>query len=443
MIDSTPLYETKVLKKPPNQDMGLTKKGDKKFTAVLLETRHKMHQQFGHLFNDRPFKLVPSVPDALEDDSMHSNNSAHKRSRVARVLTGMTGRKQVVSPPRRRKASLPTSKHKRRPFKPTGDAKLDEQLELAAMNDEYNKLLQIGKYSHPNPIVAKLGVIVQPVLEMLQVWLLFFRALYNVFTWQDPILSFWVSLVGTVLVIILHLFPWRIFLGVVGVILVGPQNWLFRVLRSRRPGYVETDLDTIIKKKKTTRKVEEIAPDAPYFSSLTTDNRPVLAHEYDKSNVRPVVVPHNPLKYQRFYDWPPELEYARVDPCDAPESDPAPESDLVAHLEADEDDMYDGSSPITTTTGAHSKALWRRPRKLGAAVAKGVSHTSCAAVSTVKKSPRVALQGVSQVPSVAAKGVKGVSRIPAAAIKGVSTRMVHRKKKEGLDSIDESVNFMV
>jgi hypothetical protein len=149
------------------------------------------------------------------------------------------------------------------------------------------------------------------------------------------------------------------------------------------------------------------------------------------------------LKYQRFYDWPPELEYARVDPCDAPESDPAPESDLVAHLEADENDIYDGSSPITTTTGAHSKALWRRPRKLGAAVAKGVSHTSCAAVSTVKKSPRVALQGVSQVPSVAAKGVKGVSRIPAAAIKGVSTRMVHRKKKEGLDSIDESVNFMV
>jgi hypothetical protein len=430
IIDSTQLYITKVLKPPPNQDMGFSKKGDKKFTDVLLEARHKMHQGFGHLFNDRPFKLVPRVPDAVRRDSMHSTSS-HKRSRVARAFEGMTGRKRDMSPPKHR-VSLSTSRHKRRLCKPTGDALLDAQLELAAMRDEYNKLLHIEKYSHPNPIVSKLAVIIQPVLEMVQVWLLFFRALYNVFTWQDSFLSFWVSLFGAVLVIILHLFPWRIFLGVVGVILVGPQNWLLRVVRSRRPGYIEPDFDTIIKKKKkAATKVEEVALDTPYFGSLTMDNQPVAADELDKSNVRPVVVPDTPLKYQRFYDWPPELEYTLVDPCDPPQSDPV----AAAHLEADEKDRRGGSFSITAKI---HKGLWKRSRKLRGAVAKGVCHIPVAAVSTVKKSPRVAFQGVCQVPNVAARGVKGVSKMPAAAMKVVDTRIIHRNKLLDLGSFDES-----
>jgi hypothetical protein len=146
-------------------------------------------------------------------------------------------------------------------------------------------------------------------------------------------------------------------------------------------------------------------------------------------------------------------------------------------LEGDDNHIYDISCS-TNTARTHSKGLWKHSRKLGGAVAKGVCHIPSAAVSTVKKSPRIAFQGVSQVakgvlhipgaavstvkkipgaavstvkksprvtfqdaaqiPSAAARGVKDVSRMPAAAMKGVSTRFKsHRNMKIGLESIDD------
>ena len=47
----------------------------------------------------------------------------------------------------------------------------------------------------------------------------------------------------------LHLFPWRIVLGIAGILLWGPQNWIIRIVRERK-GELPPDMDTIMKKKK-------------------------------------------------------------------------------------------------------------------------------------------------------------------------------------------------
>lgn len=89
------------------------------------------------------------------------------------------------------------------------------------------------------------------------------RAIYNLFTWRDPYLCFWISFLGPFVVMLLHFFPWRIVMGVAGILVVGPQNWVLRILREK----------------------EKIQPPDP-------DSQLMFAN--------------------RFYDWPPEPHFARV-----------------------------------------------------------------------------------------------------------------------------------
>lgn len=115
------------------------------------------------------------------------------------------------------------------------------------------------------------------------------------------------------MVVVLHLFPWRVVFGVTGVFLWGPQNWVFRVIAERK-GIHPPDMDKIIRKrKKETENDEPELKEEPLFCNDTVDNRPVDYAALDQSNVRHIVVPYSPLMYNhRFYDWPPEPEYARV-----------------------------------------------------------------------------------------------------------------------------------
>jgi hypothetical protein len=114
-------------------------------------------------------------------------------------------------------------------------------------------------------------------------------------------------------VIVLHLFPWRAVFAVTGVLLWGPQNWLFRVIAEKK-GIHPPDMDKIIKKgKKKTGDDEPELKEAPLFCNDTDDNQPVDYAALEQSNVRHIAVPYSPLMYNhRFYDWPPEPEYARV-----------------------------------------------------------------------------------------------------------------------------------
>lgn len=160
----------------PDQDIDFTsansgkEKGNRKrLTDDLNETKDKMHEMTFHLFNDQTY--VVRDPDSC--------------------YFGHAGRSS-----KRRKVDV--SRH-------------------------LNKLLQVGQYSHSNPVVARVGQYVEPMIGASHSFLCLFRALFNIMTWRDPFLTFWVSLFGFLLVVILFIFPWRLFFFVVGLWFIGPQ----------------------------------------------------------------------------------------------------------------------------------------------------------------------------------------------------------------------------
>jgi hypothetical protein len=179
---------------------------------------------------------------------------------------------------------------------------------------QLNKLLNVGQYSHSNPFVARVGLYVDPIIGSLYSFLCLFRAGFNVFTWQDPILTFWLSLVSGCLAFVLFFFPWRLFLFLSGFWFVGPQNWIIRILRER--GHLPP-----LKKRspEDNQKKEEDRPleGQPIFTEnhrKVGNDKQMAAGDIDPREVHSVVVPCSPMMYQRFYDWPPEPMYAQVKP---------------------------------------------------------------------------------------------------------------------------------
>ena len=242
---------------------------------VLVATRHKMHQYCGHVFNDRAFKLDTPKLGLGRDRTSGDRDSSHK------MFGG--------------------------DFAAGKETTEEEQLYLSARKDEYDRLLHLGRYAHSNPLVSKIAEFVQPILEMMQIGIFMNRTLFNIFTWRDPILSFWIVMIGTFVAIGLHCFPWRIVLGFMGIYLLGPQNLAIRIAKEYYGGYKEPNFDMLVKKKKL-KKEQPFVPDEPLFSNLSPDNRIIRPDLLDGGNIRPVAVPVGPLTYNRFYDWPPEPE---------------------------------------------------------------------------------------------------------------------------------------
>lgn len=316
----------KILKKPPQQDINFRKKSDKKTTLVLQEARHKVHGVLLHLFNDRVYKI---------DDTISTFERKAKISKRGQTSTRKLNKKVSNA-----------SVHG------TNDA-----VNTVATKDEYNKLLGTDKYSHSTPWMSRIGVYMQPIVEIALEWLCFFRALFNVFTWRDPILSFWVSILGPIVVVILHLFPWRVVLGILGLVLFGPQNWLLRVIRERKEGDDEFDPDKIVKKTKAKMDIENAErEEAPLFSMYAPDNRPISQADIDNFDVRKVVVPYSQLMYQRFYDWPPENEYARVIAEDAPTG----EAEFTEMMPS----YSSGNESVESTPSTNKKGVWKSTRRL-------------------------------------------------------------------------------
>jgi hypothetical protein len=286
------VIEEKKLKLPPDQD--LNKRlggGDKPFAKSMLEIREKIHGSCGHLFNDRVFKIDTSLFPPKHPEKKEFNDSlvVNKRNWMGRQRRKNSNEKMTADEKNK-------NKDPRTPY----DAKVDE----------YERILQINKYSHTNPWINRVAVVVQPMIEILQVPLFLSRAGFNLMTWQDPILSFWVAILGPILVLAFHFMPYRIIFGITGVYLFGPQNWLYRLFGQAKPGYEPPNFDKIIKKKKS-RKQEEHSQ-VQLFSSMAPGNQHIKFKNVDPQQVKQVVVPNRVLKYNRFYDWPPEPEFARV-----------------------------------------------------------------------------------------------------------------------------------
>ena len=206
-------------------------------------------------------------------------------------------------------------------------------------NDEYNverdlnKLLGIGQFSQWNPIVSKYSVQFEPIIRICVVFLSIYRSIYNIFTWRDPYLSFWFSVVCLAATFVMMLFPWRLCLTVLGVVALGPQNWLIRLFRElvwssddeNRPGRFlrafrellkssdddgEDDDDTADCKKKRAQGEVEGEPQPVFFAHAPV-SKPLLKRK-DAVGAQHVVIPYSPLLSQRFYDWPPDKKYACV-----------------------------------------------------------------------------------------------------------------------------------
>jgi hypothetical protein len=309
--------EIKTLPKPPNQDMLFVKKADKPIPEALSNTTNEVHRVLGHLFHDKAYKLP------LETDSISPlpEGKAEEPRTSARAISD--------SPRTKTRKFFQSKKNSNSSFR-----KKDNTV-VKVRKDEYDKLLHSAKYSTNNVIASRVAVVVQPIVELVQLFLSITRAQFNILTWRDPFLSFWVSAVLIVLIPILHMFPWRLVFGVAGLVLVGPQNWILRVLREQKIGGPEPyEFDIIKKRKKTIPTTVNDAQEPFFFSSFTPDNRPILDHDLEKrpEAIKEVAIPHSQLMYRRCYDWPPEPEYARVWKCDAPRSNPEAQMILESSL---------------------------------------------------------------------------------------------------------------
>ena len=195
---------------------------------------------------------------------------------------------------------------------------------------DLNKLLGTGQFSQWNPIVTKFSDQFQPLIRIFCVMLSLYRSIYNIFTWRDPYLSFWFSLLCLLTTIVMVLFPWRPCLFVVGLVAFGPQNWLVRLFRERMKSSDESNRPSRFlrafrelmrsseddggddKPTKRNRMALEGEPQPVFFAHAPASKPIPEPHMKDAVGSQHVVVPYSPLLSQRFYDWPPDPKYARV-----------------------------------------------------------------------------------------------------------------------------------
>lgn len=339
----------KLLQKPPLQDIDYKMKSDRPISDVLAEARDKVHGALLHSFNDRTYVILDGE-EALGPEDMTSQSTRQRWSSKSE--------ESLASIPEieRSKTNLRVGFNRSNGSKTDSPKKSTKPVTIKMTKEENDRLLKIGVYSNSNRWVAKLGVIVQPIVEIAYEWIYLFRALFNIFTWQDPILSFWVSIIGPIVAVVLHLFPWRIVLGVVGILFWGPQNWIIRILRERK-GVSPPDMDIIVKKKKTKADngVDMMEQDL-CFSNDTNGNEPYYS-TLNTTNVKHIAVPYSQLSYNpRFYDWPPEPEYARVLKED-------PQSKYIVEANAVDKESF-RTQKSETSLSNQSKKQWKKIRNV-------------------------------------------------------------------------------
>ncbi|KAG7338763.1 C2 domain containing protein [Nitzschia inconspicua] len=260
----------------PNQDIHCKEPSKKKnLSGDLDELRDNIHKLSFHLFNDRTH-IPPS------DGALH---------------LGATRRSEKSA---------------------------------AALKAELERLLNIGPYSSSNPVIARIGLYLEPIVDSLQSILAISRVVYNVLTWRDPMLSFWVTILFMLSSILLFFFPWRLVFFIIGLAVLGPQNWALRVLHEKgmAPNCVSKVISSLKpsnevnfpdNEKKEAKLADAIEVnsriDQPIVSCHSNGNSAPL--QLSQNNANPctlyqVCVPYSQLNgTQRFYDWPPDPQYAK------------------------------------------------------------------------------------------------------------------------------------
>lgn len=76
---------------------------------------------------------------------------------------------------------------------------------------------------HTNPVTEITSSYLGPLMRIFRILCTLTRVIFNVGVWSDPYLSFWVLCFLILLLLVLIVFPWRLFFFAVGIICFGPQ----------------------------------------------------------------------------------------------------------------------------------------------------------------------------------------------------------------------------
>ena len=217
----------------------------------------------------------------------------------------------------------------------------DDRVFIAEERAEAKKALQMN--ATKNPVAKKLNPLLATVMNIFECEVSAFRAIFNIFLWKDPMLSFCFLMMIFCIMLVLLVFPWRIFFFFVGLLGFGPQNYfsqtcLLDVYTRRKQRKTlktinhdrasESDAKGNIMVEQSTggvqcrnkissiapllRKTSRNSPTSPHMNILS--DSPLLIRNNTQmkpdGRLREVIVPSVPFMYHRFYDWPPDPQSA-------------------------------------------------------------------------------------------------------------------------------------
>eukprot|EP00591_Stephanopyxis_turris_P003782 CAMPEP_0195526904 /NCGR_PEP_ID=MMETSP0794_2-20130614/28232_1 /TAXON_ID=515487 /ORGANISM="Stephanopyxis turris, Strain CCMP 815" /LENGTH=947 /DNA_ID=CAMNT_0040657693 /DNA_START=380 /DNA_END=3223 /DNA_ORIENTATION=+ len=294
---------SKLLPTVPEQNMDIKVTAKKTFQEMLNNDRAKFHHHTGRLFDDEVFS-IPRAPTTTENEYKTMVNSMEKT---------------------------------------------------------------LGMKSQRNPILGAMDGVATPILLAIRCGLRVFRAVFNLFMWKDPILSFWLLIICICLLVLLIVFPWRPFMFIVGVVLLGPQNWF---LTQREKKSQKNSGESVSNTNKNDAKKKENNED-PIIAAVGEHSKQFSGHRAQQSsqsytkNTMEVVVPYSPLKQDRFYDWPPEPSLSSVtkdeSDDDIPHFEHTPPMDVPENKT--EPKNLSRSNPFKSGTGSLKKRLMKKIRK--------------------------------------------------------------------------------
>ena len=296
-----------------------------------------------------------------------------------------------------------------------------------------------NQYSHWNPWMNRIAIVMQPLLEMAQSVLFMTRALFNLFTWQDPVLCFWLCLVGPPLALVLYVCPYRWLSGFLGIYWIGPQNYLVRIYRESRENYEPPNFDLIVKTKKLDKNDGSDAfEEMQFFSSEAPGNQQIRFRNIDPQQVKQMVVPSNVLQYgRRFYTWPPEPKYARVYASEAPTDliEPGfagvgPESVSVGG------GGYESETTAATSTYVFDQAARKQTEEEAEKLAKKKRKNKGGVVGKkvregLRKTTGVGEQVLGATAGATVGAVRGTANITRSVVKGTGKRAQSAAKGTG------------
>mmetsp|Transcript_32962 Transcript_32962/g.36741 ORF Transcript_32962/g.36741 Transcript_32962/m.36741 type:complete len:1024 (+) Transcript_32962:145-3216(+) len=226
--------------------------------------------------------------------------------------------------------------------------------------DEFDKLLGY-RLKNPNPIVRITSSFLGPLMRIIRIAIYAVRISFNVCSWRDPYLTFWVFSYLCTLTFVLLIFPWRTFFFLTILVLLGPQNIAVRMYLERRANKREQEENEEKEKEALKAQLKMNDPLGPTQAQLQQPNSSIINdkeesrkkkrrwglgrkkddeidHQTDEINendlfhsprpafyahVKPnkrtqvprdVAIPYFRFRKDRFYDWPPDPTVSRATP---------------------------------------------------------------------------------------------------------------------------------